>query len=450
MAPTRPTTPPPGKKEYGRPGPIQPPPSPFTPGSRYPRNGMIMGSEPATVPPSPSMPVPGFDALTMGPVPGPSFSTRNDRGGKGDRKHNERTGAGVKKPQPKKKTASDAIAKLIDITRSGKPAQTSFRFMDLPGELRNEVYKHVFDNPKQALLVHRPRLATLRSRTRVDRGRTLASDIVEQEHDEELSTANKTARGSAKPKGPSRETNRPFWGLTQVCQQLRKEFHPIYMSKQEIGMDLTEIVQYLKTFYPTASEELDKLAAPGERKADMPFVGNITIAVGDKPSEMERSKEGIEIVHLLDIWANSFKIETGFGRYLKAHYVPQTDGEAKDLYRLFGRRVLWDQSCSAMNSLWRTILRTRALASVRVHRKPARTVAATVMRTTGPQAPVPETQPYIHIVFKKEFAEPWMTEYESVIPKKADWLFDRGFNVMEYFDVRVGVEQHDAKRRGAN
>ncbi|PZC90216.1 hypothetical protein A1F95_09712 [Pyrenophora tritici-repentis] len=385
----------------------------------------------------------------MAPVPGPAFSTRNDRDGKEDRKPNSRTGAGVKKLQPRKKTSSDAIAKLVDIAKSGKSAQT-FRFMDLPGELRNEVYKHVFNNPKQALLVHRPRLATLRPRTRVDRGRTLASDIVEQEQDEEIPTAYKTTRGSAKPKGPSRETNRPFWGLTQVCQQLRKEFHPIYMSKQEIGMDLTEIVQYLKTFYPTAPEELDKLATPGERKVEAPFVGNITIAVGDKPNDIERSKEGVEVVHLLDIWANSFKIETGFGRYLKANYVPQIDGEAKDLYRLFGRRVLRDQSCSAMNNLWRTILRTRALASVRLHRKPP--VVANVMRTTGLPALAPpvEVKPYIHIVFKEEFAEHWMKAYNSFIPYKIEWLMARGFDSMEHFDVKVGVEQHGPKRCGTN
>jgi len=108
---------------------------PSTPGSRYPRNGMIMGSEPATVPPSPSIPAPGFDTFTVdpvpGPIPGPTFATR--KGKKDDRRHSTRTGAGVKKPQPKKKTTSDTVAKLIEITMPGKPAQTSFRFMDLPG-----------------------------------------------------------------------------------------------------------------------------------------------------------------------------------------------------------------------------------------------------------------------------------------------------------------------------
>ena len=92
---------------------------------------MIMGSEPATVPPSPNIPVPGFDMFTMDPVPGPTFATH--KGKKDDRRHSARTRAGVTKLQPKKKTTSSTVAKLIDVATPGKPAQTSFRFMDLPG-----------------------------------------------------------------------------------------------------------------------------------------------------------------------------------------------------------------------------------------------------------------------------------------------------------------------------
>jgi hypothetical protein len=188
------------------------------------------------------------------------------------------------------------------------------------------VYKHTHGRPKQALLVRRPRLATLRERTRLDRGRTLASDLAGQEQDAQLSASNKKSKDK-----PKRESNRPFWGLTFVCRQLRHEYRPIYMQRQEIGMDLTEIVDYLSVYYPTAAADIANLAPPGERAGDLPFVGNLTIAVGDKPNDLEKSPEGIEVFPLLDIWANSFKIEAGFGRYLKANYVPETDGEAKDL-----------------------------------------------------------------------------------------------------------------------
>lgn len=192
---------------------------------------------------------------------------------------------------------------------------------------------HTYGRPKQALLVYRPRIASLRPRTRLDRGRTLASDLAGQEQDEEiLSASNKSGRSAkSKVKTELRETNRPFWGLTQVCRQMRIEYRPIYMAKQEIGMDLTEIVDYLQTFYPTVNDVVSQLAPPGERQNDAPFVGNLTIAVGDKANDLERASDGIEVFPLLDIWSNSLKIEAGFGRYLKANYIPETDGEAKDL-----------------------------------------------------------------------------------------------------------------------
>lgn len=123
---------------------------------------------------------------------------------------------------------------------------------------------HTYGRPKQALLVYRPRIASLRPRTRLDRGRTLASDLAGQEQDEEiLSASNKSGRSAkSKVKTELRETNRPFWGLTQVCRQMRIEYRPIYMAKQEIGMDLTEIVDYLQTFYPTANDVVSQLAPP--------------------------------------------------------------------------------------------------------------------------------------------------------------------------------------------
>jgi hypothetical protein len=101
-----------------------------------------------------------------------------------------------------------------------------------------------------------------------------------------------------------------------------------------------------------------------------------------------------------------------------------------------------------MNVLWRTILRKRALASVTIHRRPA--PHAVDVMSLVPRIPsvlragllrvTVETRPYIHILFRPECAEPWMTELESRIPKTPmDWLLCHGFGAMEYFDVRVGV-----------
>ena len=104
------------------------------------------------------------------------------------------------------------------------------------------------------------------------------------------------------------------------------------MQKQEIGMDMIDVVRYLQVFYPEAAEHVKTLSTSNDRKVDMPFTGNFTIAVGDKVKEIEKAADGIDVWPLLDLWANSFKIEAGFGRYLQAHYDATVDGEAKDLY----------------------------------------------------------------------------------------------------------------------
>jgi hypothetical protein len=179
-------------------------------------------------------------------------------------------------------------------------------------------------------------MASLRPRTRLDRQRTLDSDIKDRELGFSLSTnadraASRTKAKTGIPTAIARETNRPFWGLTQVSSQLRAEYRPIYLQKQEIGMDLTETVAYLRTFYAAAPREFKKLHGVGKRIQDMPFNGNITIAVADRPLEVEKSLQGVEVIPLLDLWANSVKIEAGFGRYLKPNYNPASDGEAKDL-----------------------------------------------------------------------------------------------------------------------
>lgn len=195
------------------------------------------------------------------------------------------------------------------------------------------IYDYTCDMPCQALLVHRPRLATLRSRTRMDRSRASASELSGKEHDKALAIG-KSHRSRTRKDDlhvVPRATNRPFFGLTQVCRLMRQEYRPIYMMNQEIGMDLVSITAYLETYYPQAPALLSDLGLPGEREAELPFSGNITIAVGDDVKNAERDQNGVDVLPLLDIWANSFKVEAGFGRYVKDIYIPMQDGEAKDL-----------------------------------------------------------------------------------------------------------------------
>ncbi|KAJ4372897.1 hypothetical protein N0V83_003188 [Neocucurbitaria cava] len=446
--------------ELGNTPPLPSPSSAGGVGNGHGDGSMIMGSQRARVPPSPlgMRPPPGF--YTVSDTPSrvvfaklPPKDGRAVGAPKADSKLHARTGAGVKKTRSNKKV-NDAVSKLAKAATGEQPVQKPFRFMDLPGEIRNIIYRHTYDIPRQALLVHRPRVASLRSRTRLDRARTLASDITGQEIDTALDVRRDRKPNKPKTGRKVRYTNRPFYGLTQVCQLVRMEFRPIYLQRQEIGMDLSTIVEYLQTFYHDAPRQFANLDALRAGKLDLPFMGNLTIAIGEKANEKETSATGIELLPLLDIWANSYKLEAGFGRYLKAGYLPERDGEAKDLYRLFGRRVQRNRSCGSMNTLWRTILRNRALISVRVHRKPSRAdpvaspirpaIPANIMAPraipTAPRSVVsPAAKPYFHILFKRAFAEPWMTDFNSKIPKIPDWLGDRGFGYMEHFDVKVGV-----------
>ncbi|XPS72900.1 hypothetical protein M3J09_005058 [Ascochyta lentis] len=381
------------------------------------------------IPPSPGLSPPNLGATAV-------LSTRH-RAPPANRKYSQR--AGVKKVAPKKaKLKATVVESEIAIADDRKV----IGFMDLPGEIRNLMYSFTSENPRQALLVHRPRIASLRSSTRLDRQRTLASDITDKEHDDALPVASRHGRVASKRKTPNallaRETNRPFFGLTQVCHLLRQEFRPLYMQKQEIGMDLVDVVKYLQTFYADAPGQLQSLSTATDRKVDMPFTGNLTIAVGEKIKEMEKSADGVDVWPLLDLWANSYKIEAGFGRYMQVHYNATADGEAKDLYRLFGRRVQRDRRCSGMNTVWRTILRTRSLAAVKIHRKAISTPPTLPRQLARGLAPVVAGyRPYIHIMFRRDAAEAWMTKEVSVAPD--GWLKARGFGSMEYFDVKVGI-----------
>ncbi|KAH8711819.1 hypothetical protein GQ44DRAFT_714238 [Phaeosphaeriaceae sp. PMI808] len=307
------------------------------------------------------------------------------------------------------------------------------------------IYDYTYDKRKQALLVHRPRIASLRPRTRLDRSRTLSSDVKDRELGTELATTERSKKAAVNS-ALARDNNRPFFGLTQVCRQIRAEYRPIYLLMQEVGMDLTEVVSYLMTFYSNAPEEVKKLVVAGANRVDMPFMGNLTIAIGEKVTKMECGVEGVEVLPLLDLWANSIKVEAGFGRYVKARYIPQTDGEAKDLYRLFGRRVLPNRQCTPMNSLWRTILRSGSLVSVTIHRKPPRLPLAAISEACGvvnpPPLPSQDPKPCILILFRPNAAELWMrgsVRWYTTPPAPPNWLSAHGFAGMEHFDVRVGA-----------
>jgi hypothetical protein len=197
-------------------------------------------------------------------------------------------------------------------------------------EIRNIIYRHCADmSTRQALVIYLPKTGTLRSSTRKVRA---APGMYR-----ELDDADKMERGwkgvveeAAPAQVAPRESNRPFVGLTHVCQQIRKEFYPVYIANQEIGMDLTNTSKYMETFFnPNVPFSYADAIDPGGK--NMPFRANITIAVAEMTHPVKKTAGWIDALPLLMTWANSAHIEAGFGRYSRYDYRPQADGEAKDL-----------------------------------------------------------------------------------------------------------------------
>ncbi|EDU44165.1 hypothetical protein PtrSN002B_003802 [Pyrenophora tritici-repentis] len=105
-----------------------------------------------------------------------------------------------------------------------------FRFMDLPGELRNRIYEFAIETSQRTFpLTHlKP----------------------------------KKTRGK-KPEDPRPSVRPlPYIGLTQVCTTIRKEFRPLWLSTHRFPLFVLD--DYLKVFFPTplrasqASDEVRK------------------------------------------------------------------------------------------------------------------------------------------------------------------------------------------------
>jgi hypothetical protein len=339
-------------------------------------------------------------------------------------------------------------------------------------ELRNEIYRLTTLSTKQALLIHLPKRASLRPRSAANAPNY--DDRLDPEDMPLKSAKSASRRKNISDKDVKKEPHRPFHALTQVCRQIRAEYRPIYMVAQEVGIDLVYIVKFIASFYPpetqilSASGELTTVAAtthptlePSPTGPSTPFRGNLTVALSSTLKPCETGPLGTDILPLLDVWANSERIEAGFGRYHdpnhdRGNYRPETDGEAKDLYRLFGRKVEAGRKCGRMNLNWRKILRGRWLAEVRVVRQPNVGLSTAAQPTPGgprsPTARVPRIlhngffvtpyvpdlpRPFLHVLFKQDFKEPWMTSEDAEIPE--GWLEDHGFANMEHFFFKVGA-----------
>ncbi|KAI1526347.1 hypothetical protein PtrSN001A_009972 [Pyrenophora tritici-repentis] len=96
-----------------------------------------------------------------------------------------------------------------------KPSSSPFRFMDLPAEIRNQVYSHC---TTPTTLIHH-----------------VGSE--EQDLDRVKETPEKQYQ---------------FFGLALTSRQLRREFYPVYMSDSKITVKLYDLHSFLDTFHRNA------------------------------------------------------------------------------------------------------------------------------------------------------------------------------------------------------
>ncbi|KAI4910855.1 hypothetical protein J4E90_007111 [Alternaria incomplexa] len=99
--------------------------------------------------------------------------------------------------------------------------------LKLPGELRNRIYNYA-QEPRDVHLTRKPT----------------------QQHEQ------------------TNKTHRQFFGLTQVCRQLRSEYLPMYMAQTKVHIQCVDSLLYINTFIlPTGT---DPKQARGDLTVQLP------------------------------------------------------------------------------------------------------------------------------------------------------------------------------------
>jgi hypothetical protein len=75
-----------------------------------------------------------------------------------------------------------------------------------------------------------------------------------------------------------------YRGLTQVCQEIRKEFRLLYLAAKVVGVSINHVLDYLRTYYPAIN------AGSGVTK---PIQGEIIIIVVDMREKLLRTPSRI-------------------------------------------------------------------------------------------------------------------------------------------------------------
>ncbi|KAI8931051.1 hypothetical protein NX059_012062 [Plenodomus lindquistii] len=172
-----------------------------------------------------------------------------------------------------------------------------FRFLDLPAELRNNVYEYAL---AQDTVPEAHKDLTERNGARHDDneegnneddnspGDDTPQDGDDQDHGAGINAAPSLSDNDSKPKYleckadlrrymPYRYRN--FLALTQVCHDIRKEFRPLYLQSPMV-MTKDDTEKYLAAFFPGCFDDAENDAAAG-------IVADITIYFSEKETICE-------------------------------------------------------------------------------------------------------------------------------------------------------------------
>ncbi|KAH7063978.1 hypothetical protein BKA63DRAFT_428200, partial [Paraphoma chrysanthemicola] len=147
----------------------------------------------------------------------------------------------------------------------------TFRFMDLPGELRNRIYEHAVEHTHRLF----PPIF-VKEKPRARRGRSTTSCH------SSFSSSNTAPTGAP--------LAIPFIALTQTCTRLRSEFRPVWLATHKIP--LCALDGYLKTFYPAVDP---RISPEAQRRLETQFSPNASLRLWIRRGELG----DVDIIRLL-------------------------------------------------------------------------------------------------------------------------------------------------------